>query len=205
MGHEGTSAAGWRPPPAPRIWRTDEVAAGERFAYYREAICEAFMELAPERGGEAAFSARVECVPLGDGAVNRVRASPHPVYRTRTEISQSSRQCYYLNFQLGAVCHIRQGDRTIALGAGQVGIFDSARPFELNHPPPADVNVASFWVPHEALDGLAALDDLEVPAGAVCDPNDPDCAVPAQGEEPEASERGRSGSPDTAAPTPGGA
>lgn len=165
MGQEGThpgaagahrASADWRPPPQPRVWRTDEVAERERFAYYREAICEAFMDLAPEHGGDAPFSARVECVPLGDGAVNRVRASPHPVNRTRAEIGRSARQCYYLNLQLGAVCDIRQGDRGIALRAGQVGIFDSGRPFELRHPSPADVNVASFWVPHEALDAIAA-------------------------------------------------
>lgn len=159
MGYEGTSpggtAAGWQPPPRRRVWRTDEVAEGERFAYYREAVCEAFMELVPERGGDAPFAARVECVPLGDGAVNRVRASPHPVNRTRAEIGRSARQCYYLNLQLGAECRISQGGRTIALKAGQVGIFDSARAFALRHPMAADLRVASFWVPHEALDRIA--------------------------------------------------
>ena len=63
IGAKGASA-GWRPPPQPRVWRTDEVAARERFAYYREAICEAFMELAPEQGGDAP--------PLGRG---RLRAA----------------------------------------------------------------------------------------------------------------------------------
>ncbi len=162
MGQEGTAPGaagpGWRPPPRPRVWRTDDVAEGERFAYYREAICEAFMELAPERAGDTAFAARVECVPLGEGAINRVRASPHPVNRTRAEIGRSTRQCYYLNLQLGAECRIAQGGRNLSLKAGQVGIFDSARAFTLHHPMAADLRVASFWVPHEALDRIAGPD-----------------------------------------------
>ncbi len=37
---------------------------------------------------------------------------------------------------------------------------------------------------------LDDLDDLEVPVGAACDPNDPDCAAPAAPAADEPSEDG---------------
>lgn len=151
-GREG----GWQPSRARRIWHTDDVPHRERFAYYRDAICEAFMELVPEReaGDGSVFGARVESLPIADGAVNRVRSSPHLVRRTRTEIARSPDACYYLNLQLGGVCVIRQDGNELRLSAGRVGIFDSAQPFTLLHPTRQDLHVASFWVPQDRFSRL---------------------------------------------------
>jgi len=138
---------------AHQTWDTMDVRCGERFEYYREAICEAFMELAPERSrrGDLAFQAKVETVPVGDGAVNRVEAASHRVTRTKREIGRSAQECFYLNLQRRGECHIDQGRGTTILRRGDVGLFSSSRPFVLEHERRPVLGVSSFWVPREAL------------------------------------------------------
>ncbi|MCC8984738.1 cupin domain-containing protein, partial [Bradyrhizobium acaciae] len=133
-------------------WNTADTRPGEQFAYYREAICRAFMNLTPEPPATPGFLARVETVGLGDGAVNRVSFPEHVVRRSAADIAASGRRCYYLNLKLAGRCRIRQAGREISLSPGQVGIFDSGQRFSLLHDRGPALQVASFWVPAEALD-----------------------------------------------------
>ncbi|MCK1732943.1 helix-turn-helix domain-containing protein [Bradyrhizobium sp. 138] len=132
-------------------WNTAGVRADEQFAYYREAICQAFMKLTPEPAAVAGFPASVEHVRLGDAAINRVSFPEHVVRRSAADIAASGRSCFYLNLKLAGRCRILQGNREISLSPGQVGIFDSDRQFALLHDRGPQLRVASFWVPAEAL------------------------------------------------------
>ncbi|WP_440636667.1 helix-turn-helix domain-containing protein [Bradyrhizobium sp. PUT101] len=132
-------------------WNTVGVRPDEQFAYYREAICQAFMNLTPEPAAAAGFPASVEHVRLGDAAINRVSFPDHVVRRSAADIAASDRSCFYLNLKLAGRCRIQQGDREISLSPGQVGIFDSDRRFALLHDRGPQLRVASFWVPAEAL------------------------------------------------------
>lgn len=141
------------PPEARRqAWNTDEVRPHESFAYYREAICQAFMSLTPECASPLPFQARVEAVRLGAGAVNRVWFPNHTVKRAASDIAASTRSCYYLNLNLGGRSHTHQAGNTLTMSPGQIGIFDSNRLVEIDHDPGSAHAVASFWVPHRALD-----------------------------------------------------
>lgn len=72
--------------------------------------------------------------------------------RSAADIAASSRRCYYLNLKLAGRCRIQQAGREISLSPGQVGIFDSGQRFSLLHDRGPALQVASFWVPAEALD-----------------------------------------------------
>ncbi|KYK44054.1 AraC family transcriptional regulator [Bradyrhizobium liaoningense] len=132
-------------------WNTAGVRPTEQFAYYREAICQAFMNLTPEPAAAAGFPASVEHVRLGDAAINRVSFPEHVVRRSAADIAASDRSCFYLNLKLAGRCRIQQDDREISLSSGQVGIFDSDRQFALLHDRGPQLRVASFWVPAEVL------------------------------------------------------
>ncbi|WP_426410180.1 helix-turn-helix domain-containing protein [Bradyrhizobium ganzhouense] len=132
-------------------WNTAGLRSNEQFTYYREAICQAFMKLTPEPMAEAGFSASVQNIRLGDAAINRVSFPEHVVRRSAADIAASDRSCYYLNLKLAGRCRIRQDGREISLSPGQVGIFDSDRQFALLHDRGPQLQVASFWVPAEAL------------------------------------------------------
>lgn len=140
--------------PAIRLWDTRDVSPAEAFGYYRDGICDAFMDLAPELEAPVRqrFRARVEHVPLGDGAVNRVRATAHEVVRTRAEIARSPEECFYLNYQTEGLCEIAQAGECLALPAGGVAIFASGVPFALEHRRRPTLGVRSFFVPARLLD-----------------------------------------------------
>ena len=133
------------------VWNTRDAKTAEQFAYYREAVCKAFMNLTPEQPPVARFSAKVESIGLGNGALNRVSFPEHTVRRLPTDIASSTRRCFYLNLKLAGRCRIAQQGREIVLSPGQVGIFDSGQLFSLHHSGGPSLEVASFWVPYEEL------------------------------------------------------
>ena len=143
------------------VWRTSDVEAPERFSYFREAVCEAFMDLSPEHDRSGPFDAVVESVPLADGAVNRVRGTPHHVRRTPAQIRRTAEQCFFLNIQLKSECVIEQKSRSVRLAPGQVALFGSDLPFRIFHPAGRDMSVASFWLPRCLVEESFA--DREIP------------------------------------------
>ncbi|WP_187971977.1 helix-turn-helix domain-containing protein [Aquibium microcysteis] len=166
-----------RPSPAPsaaagRVWDTRDVAAREAFGYYREGICEAFMDLVPELDAPVRerFAARVEHQQLGEGAVNRVRATAHEVVRTRAEIAHSPEECFYLNYQTEGLCEIEQAGERVSLPAGSVAIFASGVPFTLEHRRRPTLGVASFFVPTRLLDARVAAGAPRRPVVLSADP-----------------------------------
>ena len=66
-------------------WNTADARPNEQFAYYREAICQAFMNLTPEPPPAAGFPAKVENFRLGEGALNRVTFPKHVVRRSAAD------------------------------------------------------------------------------------------------------------------------
>ena len=149
---------------APRhlVWNTQAAKPAEQFAYYREAICQAFMNLTPEAATTSQFPAQVETIKLGNGAINRVMFPEHTVHRTSADISASTKSCFYLNFKLGGRCRMLQGDRSVSLARGQVGIVDSERQVTLLHDRGPSLKVVTFWVPAQELrDRLPPSFDFE--------------------------------------------
>jgi AraC family transcriptional regulator, positive regulator of tynA and feaB len=137
--------------PRHMVWNTENARPAEQFAYYREAICQAFMNLTPESLASSRFSAKVETIKLGEGAINRVFFPEHTVRRSAADIAASSSSCFYLNLELAGRCRMLQGDRDVSLTRGQVGIIDSDRHLTLLHDHGPSLGVISFWVPTEAL------------------------------------------------------
>lgn len=144
------------------VWNTAGTRPAEQFSYYREAVCQVFMNLTPEPATTSRFPAKVETIRLGAGAINRVMFPEHPVHRSRADIAASSESCFYLNFKLAGRCRILQGNRDVSLSRGQVGICDSDRELKLLHDRGPMLDVASFWVPSRALrDRLPPSFDFE--------------------------------------------
>lgn len=140
-----------------RICDTDKVSQEEAFDLYRDGICSAFMPLRPERPLDPArpFRSRYVAHSLGDVALNIVNATPHPVFKDKREIATSNAECYYVNLQIAGHCRISQADETVEIRSGQIAIFDSARPFALDHGQTEMLQVMSLMVPKTRLSGAS--------------------------------------------------
>lgn len=143
---------------ARRIWDTDQVSQEEAFDLYRDGICSAFMPLRPEPPVDTVrpFRSRHVAHSLGDVALNIVTATPHPVFKGKREIAASNGEYYYVNLQLAGRCRISQADETVEIRSGQIAVFDSARPFALDHGQTEMLQVMSMMVPKPRL-GCAPL------------------------------------------------
>jgi len=94
------------------IWSTAAVAPRRQFAYWREMICEAFLDLTPESPLRDGFRGRVTQQSLDRLDLARIDSQAQRVRRTEADIARSPNSGYYANLQLRGVGLTVQGDRS---------------------------------------------------------------------------------------------
>ena len=111
---------------------TDAVAAKERFDFWHEVICTAFVRLEAERlPSEQPFRAEIARTDLGPLTLSRVRAQPHAVQRSDRFINEEPRDEVLVSVQLRGNAVIQQDDRQAVLGPGDFAMYDATRPYDL--------------------------------------------------------------------------
>ncbi|UQS23906.1 helix-turn-helix domain-containing protein [Amycolatopsis thermalba] len=110
---------------------TAQVPAAEAFAYWREMICETFVQLsaAPVAGG--AFAGRIEHVPVGTLELSTVVAGGQVVRRTRSLIARGADEYLLASIQLHGRGRVEQDGRVAELTSGDMAFYDSTRPYTL--------------------------------------------------------------------------
>ncbi|WP_246332057.1 helix-turn-helix domain-containing protein [Sphingomonas chungangi] len=110
---------------------TEQVAKKDRVAFWRDVVCQTFVEL--ECGGIAAtdFQGSVSTRNLGNVQFSSVRSSSHFVSRTRSMIAQSSKDYFLLSLQTDGVGLVEQDGRTAVLRPGDFALYDTTRPYDL--------------------------------------------------------------------------
>lgn len=114
-------------------WSTKTVEPQRQFGFWREAVCEAFLQLTVETTSRERFRGRIDSVAIGPLMLNRVDAQDQDVRLDRHGLSRSSKNCFYLNFQAGGAGVIRQFGREAHVAAGQWYVLDSTMPFDLTY------------------------------------------------------------------------
>ena len=133
-------------------WSTAAVPRSRQFGYWREMICEAFLDLSPDAARGAArdgFRGRVTQRRLGRLAIAQIGSQAQRVRRTEAGIARSPRAGYYANLQLRGSCRTVQDGRAAVTRPGDLTVVDTERPFtfELSD----DFAQLSFYVPGQLL------------------------------------------------------
>ena len=111
---------------------TDAVAVKERFDFWHEVICNAFVRLEAETlPSEQPFRAEIARSDLGPLTLSRVRAQPHAVQRSTQLISAEPRDEVLVSVQLCGNAVIQQDDRQAVLDPGDFAMYDATRPYDL--------------------------------------------------------------------------
>ena len=111
---------------------TDSVTADERFDFWHEVICAAFVRLeAATLPSERSFRAEIASNDLGPVTLSRVRAEPHAVHRSPQLIRCEPRNEVLVSVQLRGSAVICQDDRQAVLRPGDFGLYDATRPYDL--------------------------------------------------------------------------
>ena len=111
---------------------TDLVSARERFDFWHEVICTAFVRLEAETlPSERPFRAEIARSDLGPLTLSRVRAQPHAVQRSTRLINEEPRDEVLVSVQLKGNAVIQQDDRQAVLDPGDFALYDATRPYDL--------------------------------------------------------------------------
>jgi AraC family transcriptional regulator, positive regulator of tynA and feaB len=112
-----------------RVWSTSAAVRNRQFAYWREMICEAFLDLTPESDMRDGFTGTVTQWSYGEMSVARIDSQRQRVLRTARDIDRAPQAGYYANLQLRGTSGMRQGDRATILRPGDIALVHTDEPF----------------------------------------------------------------------------
>lgn len=117
--------------------KTSDVPDRESFAYWRDLICDEFVQLDCEPVVEGGFKGELR----GGGRVSDLRFSevvtdPQRVIRSRRKIAQSTEEEFLISFQVAQQGIVRQNNREAILQPGSFALYDSTEPYTLSFDQP---------------------------------------------------------------------
>lgn len=176
-----------------RLWSTNDAQVHDQFAYWREAVCEAVLNVATENPAEENFSGTIGCAGYGELRFASFTSSPHQVVRRNSHIARSKHDHYLISLQLSGVSQMQQCGRTCELQAGDIGIVDGSRPFSVTFPqavdrvvaviPSAMLNSRAPWLRERPIGLMTRSDSLhDVLRKYIERLAGPDCGSPTEAE-----------------------
>lgn len=114
-------------------WDATSFRPADRFAYWRDVVCETVLNVDAERGPHGSvFQARIAGRDIGDGRLASFASSPHSIIRKRKHFARALDGGYLLSWQMEGRSLVSQNDRTAVLDPGDLGIVDSERSFRVD-------------------------------------------------------------------------
>jgi AraC-like DNA-binding protein len=110
---------------------TDVVQPKARLRFWREAVCDTFVELECHAVQSNEFYGTLTNSSLLDIQFSSVQAAAQKVVRTRTKIAQSNHDYYLLSLQTHGQGVVAQDGRTAILKPGDFALYDTTRPYDL--------------------------------------------------------------------------
>jgi AraC family transcriptional activator of tynA and feaB len=176
-----------------RHWSTKDVPVRQQFSYWREAVCEAVMNVATEDAADDDFSGNIACAGYGELRFATFTSTPHRIVRRPSHISRSNHAHYLISLQRSGVGRMHQAGEMCDLQPGDIGIVDGARPFSVHFPHAVDRAIAVIpsamlhsrapWLQERPIGRIANDRDLHPMLRATMERLvGPDCRSPAEAE-----------------------
>lgn len=116
---------------AGRVWSTADVPAGEAASYWREAVCEAFVQVHVQPGLDAGFTGSMSYKQIGKVGLSTVSSRAQRVHRGRGLIAKADERHLLANIQLAGTGLVSQDERSAVLTPGSLTLVDSAEPYAM--------------------------------------------------------------------------
>lgn len=129
-------------------WSTEAVAPAERFAYWRDAVCEAVLSVATENPPGSGFWGEIGARRIGRTGFAAFRSSAHDIVRRPQHIADAPDH-FLLSLQLAGEGRLSQGDARAILRPGELALIDGSRPFTVSFP--GDVRRLLAVLPRDAV------------------------------------------------------
>jgi AraC family transcriptional regulator, positive regulator of tynA and feaB len=146
-------------------WSTDTVAAGERFSFWREVVCQTVLNVATEAPRER-FQAQISGHSFAAVRVASFGSTGHEIVRSPHHTARFPEDNYLVSLQRRGQSRITQEGDTFVLAPGEVGLVDGQKPFRIAFPAPVSRIIAVIprktlharapWLRQAALRKIAA-------------------------------------------------
>jgi len=125
-------------------WNMRDVPEGQRFAYWREAVCQTYLPLEPEDLSNGTFDGRIHGAAGASLHISRVQSVPATVARTRRGIAKFQDGSFYANLQVRGEAIVEQFGRVSVARPGDVVLLDTNEPFSMRFEQVCDLVCATL-------------------------------------------------------------
>lgn len=112
--------------------RTTDVPPEDRFGYFCDALCAAYLGIRTEWTGSGPFDAEFSCYSVGPGVLARMQAPGHTGRRGPSLVRRHPDQALYLNFSASAEHRVSHLGRDWVVPGGVPVLLDSEAPFAVD-------------------------------------------------------------------------
>ncbi len=126
-----------------QVLSTDVVSGSQRVAYWRDAICDIFVELDCDMlADDAEFYGKIINRPIAHLQFSDVMSAGQHVRRSAARIGRSDDDYFLISLQTAGQGMVIQDGRIAKLNKGDFALYDSMRPYELKFDAPFSQFVA---------------------------------------------------------------
>lgn len=111
---------------------TSEVPAAERFAYWRESVCDCYVQLGCEADNRERFRGKIDITRHSILSMSSVEGLGLTVQRRKRDISASTDEYFLLSLQLNESSQVTQFGKHATLQPGDMALYASSEPYTLN-------------------------------------------------------------------------
>lgn len=116
-----------------KTWSTDSVRPRDGLSFWREAVCEAVLNVAPEAPRDE-FHASLSGQAFGPLRFASFTSTGHFIVREKAHVNRASDDHYLISLQQRGRSGLEQGEHPCWLEPGEIGIVDGTRPFRVSFP-----------------------------------------------------------------------
>ena len=110
---------------------TSTVARVDRFAFWRESVCESYVRLGCDTSNRQEFQGLIEISHHSALSISTVSGLSHTVQRRSCDISASSDAYFLLSLQSAETSTVSQFGKTALLQPGDMALYSSTDPYQL--------------------------------------------------------------------------
>ena len=118
-----------------KTWSTDCVRPEQGLSYWREAVCEAVLNVVPQASRER-FRASISGQSFGSLRFASFSSTRHFIVREPAQARRAEDDHYLISFQRSGRSGLEQGGRSFWLEPSEIGLMDGAQPFRVSFPAP---------------------------------------------------------------------
>ncbi|MEL6963341.1 MAG: helix-turn-helix domain-containing protein [Pseudomonadota bacterium] len=115
----------------PEVYDTAMVSPNDRFAFWREAVCESYVQLGCEAESKRDFDGRIDIARHTLLSISKVRGKAHAVERRKRDIGAATDAYFLLSLQTASKSRISQFGHSSLLEPGDMALYASTDPYTL--------------------------------------------------------------------------